>query len=71
MQHILNCNKIKQMKVKTDDIVEAIKDSDQVEVSADHKKIRRTNNKALPKKEEKKRDVKAKVKEETKKTKNG
>ena len=47
------------MKIKSDDIVEAVKDSDQVEVSKDHKKVRRANNAALPKKEEKKREAKA------------
>lgn len=62
IQHIMNCNKIKQLKIKIDDIVEAVKDSDQVEISKDHKKIRRANGKALPKKEEKKRDTKAKDK---------
>ena len=67
----MNCNKIKQMKLKTDDIVEAVKDSTQVELSKDHKKIRRTNNAALPKKEERKRDTKAKTKEESKNTENG
>lgn len=37
-----------------------------MEVSADNKKVRRASNKALPAKEEKKRDTKAKAKEETK-----
>lgn len=53
------------MKVKLAEIVEAIKDSDQVEASPDGKKVRRTDNKALPNQKEeskgsvKKRDVKS------------
>ena len=60
------------MKIKADDIAEALKDSKEVEVSKDHKQIRRAGNKALPAKavtQERKRDTKAKDKEESKKEK--
>jgi len=33
----MNSNKIKAMKIKADDIAEALKDSKEVEVSKDHK----------------------------------
>ena len=54
------------MKIKSDDIVAAVKDSTEVEISSDNKKVRRVGNKALPNKEEKKREAKAKAKEEAK-----
>lgn len=61
------------MKVKAADIVEALEGSDKVEVSADKKKVRRTNNQPLPPKpvkdakaQIKKRDAKANDKEESK-----
>ena len=69
LSHVMNCNKIKQLKVKEDDVVEAVKDSDEVEVSADNKKIRRKEGKAVPaleKTAEKKREAKAAGKEEEK-----
>lgn len=72
---LLNCNKIKELKAGENDIVEAIKDSDKLEVSQDSKKIRRANNAPLPEKiakgsngtNSKKRDAKAEDKEESKK----
>lgn len=66
LSHIMNCNKIKQMKIKIDDIVMAVKGSTEVELNDDNKKVRRIGNKALPSKEEKKRDAKAKDKEQVK-----
>jgi hypothetical protein len=36
------------MKITNEDILEAIKTSDQVEVSKDKKKVRRAGNKELP-----------------------
>lgn len=70
VQHIMNCNKIKQMKITVDNVADAIQDSTQVELSKDHKKIRRIGNPPLPKKEEKKRDAKAKDKQDVKNAKN-
>ncbi len=61
------------MKIKDTDIVQALKDSAAVEVSADGKKVRRKDNKPVPeltKKRDdtqKKRDAKAAEKEENKK----
>jgi hypothetical protein len=62
------------LKATTNDIADALKDSDKVEVSPDNKKIRRVNNAALPEKSpstsngaSKKRDAKAQDKEESKK----
>lgn len=59
------------MKVKCEDIADAVKDSDEVELSKDHKKVRRANNAPLPKKEEglRKREMKGNNKEEFKKSK--
>jgi hypothetical protein len=60
------------MKIKESDIVDAVKDSADVEVSKDNKQIRRKGNKALPVLEkkgdgvQKKRDAKAASKEEKK-----
>jgi len=67
----LNCNKIKSMKITAKDIADALKDSDKVEVHKDKNKIRRMGNEALPERPKtdeptKKRDLKAKDKEETK-----
>lgn len=63
----MNCNKVKQMKIKEADIVEAIKSSTEVELSKDNKKVRRIGNKALPAKSTtKKRDSKAQDKEDKK-----
>jgi hypothetical protein len=56
------------MKIKEADIVKAIEDSKEVELSEDKKSIRRAKNTPLPDKSGvKKRDVKASDKEETKK----
>lgn len=70
----MNCNKIKEMKINQNDIAEAVKDSDRVEVSSDNTKVRRINNAPLPEKvakeengTQKKRDAKASDKEESKK----
>lgn len=55
------------MKINASDIVEALKDSEEVEVSSDKKKVRRVNNAPLPAKPAagaKKRDVKSKDKED-------
>lgn len=60
------------MKIKESDIAEAVKESEEVEVSADHKKIRRKGNKAVPELEKRetdglrKREAKAASKEEEK-----
>lgn len=69
----MNCNKIKEMKIKIAEIVEALEGSDKVEVSEDKKKVRRTGNPELPPKPvkdakalTKKRDNKANDKEEAK-----
>jgi len=60
----LNCNKIKALKVKADKIVEALKDSKDVEAHADGMQIRRKDNKAVPELSggNKKRDEKAESK---------
>ena len=69
---ILNCNKVKKMNITSDQIAEAVKDSQQVEVSEDRKKVRRAGKKALPELVKKaddgqrKRDAKAANKEEEK-----
>lgn len=63
----MNCNKIKQLKAKSEDIIEAVKDSKDVELSKDKKKVRRAGNAALPAVDSsKKRDAKASSKEESK-----
>jgi len=46
--HFLNCNKVKQLKITAADISAACVDSDQVEISTDKLKVRRSENKALP-----------------------
>ena len=57
----LNCNKVKNMCIDVQDIVDACGDSEAVEVSKDKKMIRRVKNKELPARNEKgkKRDNKA------------
>jgi La domain len=70
LSFILACNKIKQFKLKkaNDEVAEAVKDSAEVEVSADKTKIRRKGSKALPElSASKKRDAKAASKEVSKK----
>ena len=54
----LNCNKIKELKIKVKEIIDALDGSEKVEVSADKKQIRRAHNLALPPKEGK--DARAK-----------
>jgi hypothetical protein len=44
----MNCNKIKEMKIKAAEIAEALEGSDKVEVSEDKKKVRRVGNTELP-----------------------
>lgn len=57
--HFLNCNKVKQLKITAADISAACVDSDQVEISTDKLKVRRSENKALPAaQEQRKRDAK-------------
>lgn len=57
---MLNCNKIKSLGITIDEIVDACKNSTEVEVSKDKKQIRRMKNKDLPAKtgSMKKRDSK-------------
>ena len=57
------------MKVKDQDIISALKDSEEVEISKNEKQLRRKNNAPLPAMDEKKRDTKAAGKEEEKKKK--
>jgi len=67
---ILNCNKIKKLKITEADIVASLKSSSEVQVSEDGKKVRRAGKKALPelqRKEHRKREAKAHAKEEEKK----
>jgi len=45
---IMNCNKIKSLGVSKETIAQAIKNSKEVEVDADGKRIRRKGNKSLP-----------------------
>jgi hypothetical protein len=65
---LLNCNKIKTMKVKSASIVEALKTSEEVEVHKDGNQVRRKGNKSVPAlgAAPKKRDDKAAAKEESK-----
>ena len=53
------------MKIKAEDIVSSLKDSSAVEVSKNGKQVRRANNAPIPEKG-RKRDDKAKTKEEEK-----
>ena len=58
--HFLNCNKVKQMKISSEQIADACADSTDLEVSEDKTKIRRKENKALPPlNTDRKRDAKA------------
>jgi hypothetical protein len=62
---MLKCNKVKKLGVnKATQIVTALKDSKEVEISKDRLRIRRTGNAALPEKTgtTKKRDTKAEEK---------
>lgn len=61
IQFIMQCNKIKKLGVKSEEIVTAIKDSELVEASEDGSMVRRKDNKALPEQTGtlKKRDQKA------------
>lgn len=71
---LLNCNKIKKMKITEKQIADSVAASGEVEVSADGKKVRRKGQKALPELAKKggedgglrKRDAKAASKEEEK-----
>jgi hypothetical protein len=74
MAVILKCNKVKKLGVnKPAQIAAAIKNSTLVEVSKDQKRVRRTENPALPTRVEgtKKREVKAEEKKQTKDEANG
>jgi hypothetical protein len=44
----LNCNKIKQLNVSKEDIIEAIKQSSSLELDTAKEKVRRKDNKPLP-----------------------
>lgn len=44
----MNCNKIKALDAKEDEIVKAIKDSTLLEIDASEKKLRRKDNKPIP-----------------------
>ena len=48
ISHFLNCNKIKRLGIKTEEIVNAVKASSLLELSADDSKIRRKGNKPVP-----------------------
>ncbi|CAD8098012.1 unnamed protein product [Paramecium sonneborni] len=48
LQFILKCNKVKQMKITQEQLIEAIKTSTEVELSPDQTSVRRLNNKPLP-----------------------
>lgn len=48
VSHVMNCNKIKTLKVKQEDLVDSLATSTEVELSADGKKIRRKGGKAVP-----------------------
>jgi hypothetical protein len=74
IEFILNCNKVKQFKLKNGaaDIVEAVKDSELVETDESGTSVRRKGDKAIPELQagaasgSKKRDAKAADKEEQK-----
>ena len=69
LSNVMNCNKIKSLNIKAEDIAAAVKDSTEVEVSEDLKQIRRKGAKAVPAltaKGDRKRDAKAQGKEEDK-----
>jgi hypothetical protein len=65
---LLNCNKLKQLKIKAQVIADSCKDSTAVEVSDDGQSVRRKDNKALPALEtgSRRREDKAASKEEAK-----
>ena len=50
------------MNIKSQDIIEACKSSTDLEIKEDKKWVRRINNKALPEKSAKKREIKAQSK---------
>ena len=54
LEYILQCNKIKKAGWTKDQIIESIKDSNQIESNSDKTKIRRKDNKPLPNLDEKK-----------------
>jgi len=56
ISHFLNCNKVKEMKINADQIASAIADSSEVDLSEDKTKVRRAGNKALPEKQDRRRD---------------
>jgi hypothetical protein len=62
----LNCNKIKALKAKEADVVEAIKLSTDVEVDVAKRQVRRKDNTSLPELTQRKRDAKASSKEDAK-----
>ena len=64
----LNCNKVKNMGIDLQEIIDACADSATVEISKDKKMIRRMKNQELPPRSEKgkKRDVKGQEKEDKK-----
>lgn len=58
--HFLNCNKVKSMKISSEQIADACADSTDVDVNPEKSKIRRKDNKALPElNTDRKRDAKA------------
>ncbi len=69
---LLNCNKIKNLGVSKDDIVESLKNSTMLELSSDESRVRRVGNKALPelkllaKKRKAEQDIEEAVEEEKK-----
>ena len=48
LSFIMQCNKIKKLSASLEDIVNTIKESDQVELNDDNSMIRRKDNKPLP-----------------------
>lgn len=62
-----NCNAIKKLKISNKEIVEACKDSKEIEFSKDNTKVRRVGNKALPEQTGslRKRDSKAASKQQS------
>lgn len=48
LEYIMQCNKIKKAGWTKEQIIDSIKDSDQIEVNTDKTKIRRKDNKPLP-----------------------
>lgn len=58
--HFLNCNKVKSMKISSEQIANACAESAEVDVNPEKSKIRRKDNKALPElNTDRKRDAKA------------